>query len=390
MIRAWPETPSLDAGGTLVLHVRGAAAPYAVQLYRCGRAFERASVQLGPFSGERAEAALPATLAPGAYVAHVYNPHRDAPLRSPDARHGTALFVVRRPAAAIAVNLPLFTYHAYNVVGPGGDCLYTGPTRVSLQRPGGGTGGHTWDEAHVDVYDPASPRQTFAHWDAPALAWLERHGDEPAVCTDLDLHTGVLPKDLRLLLAFGHQEYWTREMRASVASLLERGVNVALFCGNTSWFRVRYDASAQAIVRDGRWSDDDPEESLIGTSYRFGGGRWRGPRPPSGYTVRDAAHWIFEDTGLRDGDVFGAADRLLGYECDGAAAGEHVVAAGRIDAWNVSDGFGEINGGRADLIVHEGRNATLVNVATVDWARVMQHDRVVARITRNVAQRLSV
>ena len=34
----------------------------------------------------------------------------------------------------------------------------------------------------------ASRRQTFAHWDAPFVAWLESRGYEVAYCTDFDLH----------------------------------------------------------------------------------------------------------------------------------------------------------------------------------------------------------
>ena len=41
-----------------------------------------------------------------------------------------------------------------------------------------------------DAYDPSSPRQTFAHWDAPFIAWMEENRIEGDYCTDLDLHEG--------------------------------------------------------------------------------------------------------------------------------------------------------------------------------------------------------
>ncbi len=63
----------------------------------------------------------------------------------------------------------------------------------------------------------------------------------------------------------------------------------------------------------------DPENRLTGVSHRNGGGQWWGKREAIGYTVQHADHWIFEGTGLRDGDTFGADQALIGYECDGAA-----------------------------------------------------------------------
>ncbi|MBV8644401.1 MAG: hypothetical protein JO225_10850 [Candidatus Eremiobacteraeota bacterium] len=312
---------------------------------------------------------------------------------TPDARTARALFVVPSERAHLAVNLPLFTYHAYNVAlgeGEKGECLYSGARAVTLHRPGGGNGGRLWDERHVDRYDPSSPRQTFAHWDAPALAWLERQGYAPAVCTDLDLHHGRLPLDLRALLFFGHQEYWTREMRTTVDAFVRSGGSVAFLCGNTMWFRVRYDADRHAIVRDGTWSDDDPEEALTGTSYRFGGGRWGGERPPTGFTVRDPDHWVFAGTTLRRGQRFAEAEHLIGYECDGTAAKDEgaSLATASLATWPVADDGGEVLGGRAAMRLRKLGHGTIFTAATVDWPRVLAHGEPhVERITRNVIDR---
>ncbi|MEW9503656.1 N,N-dimethylformamidase beta subunit family domain-containing protein, partial [Jeotgalibacillus marinus] len=62
-----------------------------------------------------------------------------------------------------------------------------GGLKVTLQRPGNGAGGDCWHQEH-DPYDPSSPRNTFAHWDAPFIAWLEARGYEVDYCVDLDIH----------------------------------------------------------------------------------------------------------------------------------------------------------------------------------------------------------
>ncbi|MEA2687827.1 MAG: hypothetical protein QOD51_434 [Candidatus Eremiobacteraeota bacterium] len=423
MLRAFPREPAVDAGGRLVLHVATDAPRYSVRIERWSDGPQIVH-EAGPFAGENVpagepgvpwdwpsiELTLPRELAPGAYVARFIveggSGGRGAPRDdTPDARWGTALFVVRAPSPArVLVNLPLFTYHAYNGAhvrgAPGGDegaCLYSGQRSVTLRRPGGGTGGHPWDEANIDFYDRTSPRQTFAHWDLYALAWFAREGIAVDVCTDLDLHRG--DADLAryaLLCSFGHDEYWTREKRARVETWVDGGGNVAFFGGNTCWFRVAYDEATASITRDGKWSDDEPEDALTGLSYRRGGGTWIGPRPPAAYRVENSGHALFRDAHVRNDDLIGAGASLIGYEVDGVdpeRAPSELVVLGRaaLDGWNVSDGSGEIApGGHAAMVTFRRGDGTVFNAGTTDWARALGWgDARVKAVTRSVVRRLS-
>ena len=414
MIRAYPRDVTVRAGGTLVLHVATDAAQFRVRFFRAGAGYEpvdaandrwlpgEARAGAGcdtPWTWPPYEFRIPAQWRGGAYIARCETTADIPGAMTPDARSETALFVVRTARVApIAVNLPLFTYHAYNTAdvdgtrgGPEGDCLYTGPRAVTLQRPGGGTGGHLWDEVHRDAYDAATPRQTFAHWDAKALGWLERAGYDVDVVTDLDLHEGDALLGRRLLVAFGHQEYWTRAMRDAVERHTAAGGNVAFFSGNTAYFRVRYDERRRAIVRDGKWSDDEPEEQFTGTSYRFGGGRWRGARPATGYAVTARDHWAFAKTGLAVGDGFGASERLVGYECDGRPPNgvAEVLARAPLAQWATDDN-GEVFGDVATMTLLTLGRGYVFNAGTVDWPRVLAAgESVIDRITRNVIERLS-
>lgn len=79
------------------------------------------------------------------------------------------------------------------------------PAGVGLHRPGGGTGAVPYDFAtNPDPYDP-TPRQTFAHWDARFVGWLEAAGYRADYCTDVDLHRGGrdLLDPYRLLVSVG-------------------------------------------------------------------------------------------------------------------------------------------------------------------------------------------
>lgn len=382
MIFAYPDPVCVTSGDLPEFQVTGDASGAAVQYFRWGENRElvkntaRGGVHIAAFGDDVTPASL-------------------------DGRSARALFVVRNAGsrARLLVMLPLFTYHAYNVAEVDGTlgedegaCLYSGAPWVSLLRPGGGIGGHPWDEVNADAYDPASPRQTFAHWDGKALAWLEQNGIAYDCCTDLELHEGCIDLHAyRALASFGHHEYWTDAMRLRVERFVAQGGNAAFFGGNTCWFRTEYDAQRRAIHRIGRWTEN-PEWRFTGVTYGHGGGKWIGARPATGYTVADPDHWVFSGTNLRAGEVFGAPERLIGYECDGAPpeSGVRVVASASIADWPVDDGSGERSQtARADMGVREC-GGTIFTASTADWARVLASEEpAVARVTRNVIERFT-
>jgi hypothetical protein len=342
----------------------------------------------------------------GAYIAVL----TDAQSRAPEADeagnyYSKALFVVKNSearAASILYKLPLFTYCAYN--GEGGGSLYTGPRdQVTLHRPGCGAGGDPCDSGTVDVYDLASPRQTFAHWDAPFIRWMEANGYAADYCTDLDLHEDSCRlESYSLLLSVGHDEYWSQEMRSNVERFTAGGGNVAFFGGNTCWWRVHLAADNTIISCDkhrhsgdteafDQWMRVDPETRLTGVSFRYGGGWWTGRRRPVGYRVQHADHWVFAGLGLKDGDTFGDApdQALIGYECDGAsphASGIpetfQILATGELSAdWE----YLESGPGAAATMGIYRKGGMVFTAATTDWARVLaQGDPIVEGITRNV------
>ncbi|MGZ6184243.1 MAG: N,N-dimethylformamidase beta subunit family domain-containing protein, partial [Vulcanimicrobiaceae bacterium] len=333
----------------------------------------------------------------GVYVASVDagNDRNDITV---DARNGRALFIVRsaRERHKLLYNVPLFTYHAYNTaetMQPAEQtCLYDGAKRVTLHRPGGGVGGHVFDEHTTDVYDAATPRQTFAHWDAKAIGWLERQGYEADYCSDLDLHRyPEILEGRRLLLAFGHHEYWTDAMRNALEEFLDGGGNAAFFTGNTSWFRIGYDPVTRAISRLGRWVAR-PEEATFGLSYRYGGGKWIGDRPPTPYAVIEPEHPFFRGCGFDESSTFGDDECLAGYECDGippAGTDAQLLASASLAHWAVADGSGELNEGASAGVALVHRRGRLFAGGAVDWPRAIAQGRVTARIARNVVSTLS-
>jgi hypothetical protein len=380
---------------------------------------------------------IPSDWASGAYLAVLTEGSwRKTPVAvpnpsSPDGRSMKALFVVL-PAypgrtAPILYKLPFTTYHAYNFAGGGSLyhrhrlCLVPFGAKVTVRRPGGGTGGPLPPEHDdlIDVYDTSSPRQSFGHWEAPFIAWLDANGYAVDYCTDLELHeVPDLLRPYRLFLSAGHDEYWSADMRAHAKSFIRAGGHAAFFGGNTCWWRIHFVEGNSAFVCDKFRSTDlwwapkganDPEDALTGVSYRHGGGWWNGPRDAVGYTVHRSEHWVFEGTGLAHGDTFGAAEHLIGYECDGAGlrfdahgrparngAGRTpetfaALATGLLSpAWQDRPSREQAGPHAATMGVHED-GGTVFAASTTDWTRVLGLDREprVDRITRNVLDRLS-
>ncbi len=317
-------------------------------------------------------------------------------------------FVVRPsgpPRDALLVSVPFLTWQAYNRAGVPGEGLY--PTegqdragRVTFDRPGGGPAGH-WEDR-------------FYHW-------LSRTGIPVDYCSNLDLHEdpGALLRGRRLLVIAGHDEYWTRRMRDAAEAFVAGGGNIAFFGGNTCWWQTRLADGGRTRVchRDAlldpmaavdpslvtvEWTSapvSRPENTLTGVSFRRGAGCWEDMNAvkSEAYTVRFAGHWVFEGTGLGDGDTFGRG--AIGYETDAA---DHTEVDGVPLATGADGTPAEFailatadrrhwrslgQGGHATMGIMRRGAGTVFNAATIGWGDAID-DPVIDRITRNVLSRL--
>jgi hypothetical protein len=452
VIRGYPARPSVAPGERLTLHVSTDAPQFRVVFHRWWDGFERVH-ESDWLPGEHAPDGVahedwqwPAYAfdigrdwPSGVYIAHLLESAAPLPLRIA-MEQAAALFVVRGGGRCpIVYKLPIATYHAYNVTG--GACFYFQPpysqtamppgTRLSWHRPGGGIGGETFGA--LDAYDASSPRQTFAHWDARFIRWMAQQGIECDFCADIDVHdTPELLQRHRLLLSVGHDEYWTEAMRNGVEAFVRGGGNAAFFGANLCWWRIHLVEGGRAMVchqggprgaYDHWWPETGvhrPEDRLFGVSYRHGGGWWDGPRETEGYIVQQPQHWVFEGTGLRQGDCFGAGTSppLVGYECDGApvvladatqrryelapwaaACGtppdfEVLAVAPLAGAWQElppREGLGPREGVHSATLGLHRPGGTVFVAGTTDWAQVLAQggEPAVETITRNVVHRLA-
>ena len=295
----------------------------------------------------------------------------DAP---PDRAVGYAGFVVRAGAQRRRALLVLATntYNAYNSWG--GRSLYTGGRQVSFARPFGRgmlmrpsterddrKSRPTYRGEEPDVDGLIYQQYRFANgypgfmgsagwftYERRFVEWAEEQGIEFDYAVSSDLDTDPATVDgYDLVLGVGHDEYWSSGQRAAVEEHVRRGGNYVSLSGNTMFWQVRlYDhertmvcykysahqadpvvgTDAQATM-SGMWGDPlvgRPETALLGagSAYglysRFGAAT---PRGSGGFTVYRYDHWMFAGTGLRYGDLLGAADGVVGYETVGCRLG---------------------------------------------------------------------
>ena len=259
------------------------------------------------------------------------------------------------------------TYNAYNKWG--GQCLYTGATQLSFQRPiergfltrpeadfdgrvasvePGGDPGHQrlLDYLEEHQYPMWCASSGWHNWERRFVRWAEANGFAVGVATnsDLDEHPEVLD-GCALVVTVGHDEYWSSAMRDTLDTFVEAGGNHAIFSGNTSFWQVRLEDDGTTMVCfKGRaalldpvmgtdrqhllssfWSDPligRPETTTIGLTFSRGGyariGRGT-PRSSGAFTVYRPDHWAFAGTDLCYGDALGLGAYIVGYEVDGCA-----------------------------------------------------------------------
>jgi hypothetical protein len=327
---------------------------------------------------------------------------------------GTALLAVTppRPTAAALYKLPVRTYLAYNAAG--GTSLYAnsvwrdGACVTGVRRPGAGVGGPTAEPP--DVYAPGAARQTFWHWDAPFLTWAARSGYALDVVFDtaLDSEPDLLD-GYRAIVTAGHDEYWSSECRDRTQRFVEGGGSLAVFGGNTCWWRTEVRGAELRVGKDPKdpgtgdlwWHTDRPEAALLGLSYRHGGGSWAAARPPARYEFRPGGDDLLDGVDTRS---LGLLSTLAGYEVDGhayrpgrpweavgdAVPGGLVVLAYAplVDApparWEREPREPDVGSPQCATMAYYRRGDALVfNAGTTDWSRHLDHPAV-ERLTRNV------
>lgn len=151
----------------------------------------------------------------------------------------------------------------------------------------------------------------FLLWEFPLSYWLEQQGYDVSYISNTDTHAdaGRLRK-AKAFLSVGHDEYWTPDMVRNAGAARDAGVNLLFLSGNSVDGVVYLDPSTDGrpVRITGRLPQrelSDEEELMGSTSYGVG---------YADIVVKNTDHWIFEGTGLSDGDTL---KDMVGWEYHG-------------------------------------------------------------------------
>jgi hypothetical protein len=361
LIEGYVSRASIRAGETLDLMVStNPAGPFAVDIYRLGYYGGTGGwhvLSLGPFKGKVQEdppigekrlrecAWEPCTSIkiPEDWISGVYLGKLSL---IEDRYQSYVIFIVRDDrSAGIVFQCSDNTWQAYNR-WPKNFALYddgksewalADAAQVSYDRPYG---------KYCQILDAPLSQGSgeFLLWEFSLAYWLESQGLDVTYCSNTDVHADAkcLTRG-KAFLSVGHDEYWSLEQFNHVKAGIEAGVNVAFLSGNTCCFVAPLSASSKGVphrifTRAGRYGglteaekahpmgpfpmEGPNEATLIGArtvSPFNGSGDW---------IVKDASNWIFEGTGMKNGD---SIPGIVGWEFHGDPApipGLEVVAEG--------------------------------------------------------------
>ena len=284
--------------------------------------------------------------------------------------------------------------------------------------PGAGTGGVVMYGYSPDYYDPGSRRQTFTHWEAPFVAWLEAKGyarrlrdglGPPGGSPVLTPYALMLTRGARRVLvadadARAHRDVHRARRQRRLLQREHRRYRIHFTDGTAP--SPGQGAPVGQGPRDvgGRHrSDVRPENGVPGPASGQAGAGGTAAGTPSGTRVQHAVHWVYEGTGLKDGDVFGADPALPARRLRGGRRGLRPEAGlalatgdqGTPDHFFILEsprwpGLGAVEPSRPRrwASTRVDRGGIVFNGATTDWPCLVGRNAEVEQITRNVLDRL--
>lgn len=420
---------SYTKGDTVRLHVSTASKSYSARVFRQGASETDAALfhnipgnlYADPDSAWESGCLWPSDYSfqiknswqPGVYIARI------------PGRNGTGLsnilFLVKEKVpgsySKLLVVLPYFNWVAYNNYG--GKNVYDENStnnkrayRVSFNRP-------FMQNGYME----------FRGWGEKLISFLEKNGYKYEVASQLDIHNdSTLLRNYKTVVTVGHDEYYSWQLRKNITDFISSGGRYMSLSGNTCWWQVRiengalicyksrsldpYYGKADSLVTV-NWYDAPvsfPENTFLGASFRTGGyvndrnhSSFTFSQGFGGYGVFNSQHWIYSNTWLKEGDVFGRLDSagaVAGYEVDAAefkwvnglpeVTGKDGTPPNfRILGITPAVGQGGIMKDRYGTmgVYYTPKGGAVFNASTINWAGGLTRDTTVQRITINVLER---
>ena len=328
---------------------------------------------------------------------------------------GEIIFAVKTPNLGsfsnIVVILTVNNWNAYNNFG--GKSLYNYNSTNSQKA----------DKVSFERPFTFSSISDFHNWTEKLINWFVTENVVAEYITNVDLYQDPdLLSNYGVVIDVGHDEYVSLPERNQVQNFVDNGGRLIILSGNTYWWQVRLEDNGRTMVcykdpdKDPelgvndevvttRWYDYplyNPETKLTGVTFREGGvvNYKDGTLPKSqGYgdfAVYNSHYWVYNGTGLKDGDEFGYDASIVGVEVDGndfiwqngiptVTGNDETPTNFRILGLSPADNKEDYQYGHGVMGLYYIQNGGAVFTAsTMNWAKGLPNDSDVQKITHNV------
>ncbi|MFO0867604.1 MAG: DUF6605 domain-containing protein [Pirellulales bacterium] len=260
---------------------------------------------------------------------------------------------------------------------------------------------------HIDlnekITDPIEGRAAChiapAEW--RLFGWLEREGFPYDLYAETQLHSGQLDlSSYRALVISTHPEYWSRQMYQRVKQwVFHEGGRLLYLGGNGLNCEVEFLDDSTMVVQNGAMTSLWPsgigaesrmakrlecEAALLGVVFTPAGIMTGAP-----YQVKDAGHWVFAGTQLRNGDTFG--EKCLHRRCPGGASGHETDKISALSSppqvQLLAQGLNPDDGGAHMVMFDTPHGGAVFSVGSICYPSSLPVDDHVSRITANVLRR---
>ena len=264
-IQGFADPFSVNVGGSINFKINTAASSYSIDIYRmgyyggdgarlitsipanisvsnsqpaCNTNTVTGLVDCGNW-GVSATWNVPSTAVSGVYFAHIYTPGNTHENQIP--------FVVKNTASTSKAVFMTSdeTWQAYNDWG--GYSVYAGnatgsPWCCSALDPGRATQ-VSYNRPFATRFDTPGGQDFFFSMEFPMIEFLEEQGYDISYISEADVSApgaASMLEQHKVFLNAGHSEYWDSGARANLTTARNAGVSVALFTGNTMWWKTRW------------------------------------------------------------------------------------------------------------------------------------------------------
>ncbi len=221
------------------------------------------------------------------------------------------------------------------------------------------------------------------------LKWLVKNDYNFDIYADIDLHNANILRNYKAVIISTHSEYWTKSMYDNLIDYMNKGGNLLYLSGNGIYWKVTIRGNQMEYQKNnglhthsgekgGKWRDlGHSESSLLGVKYTPSG-----YRTYAGYSIKQADHWIFNNTNLTNGDVIG--EKGLNY--GGASGWETDKRDSKTPSKAIllAKGLNPDNGGAEMVYYNHSGGGAVFSVGSITYGGSLAIDPNLTIMTKNV------